>query len=249
MKYVLSNWKMYVGGNRAGVLLGEVQARLRERFPSGPVTGVSIVLCPSFVSLVPLRAMSNRGSYRSGPRIATGNPRAPSRARSPTMLRGLVDYVLVGHSERRAAGDGEEQIARKVAAAADAGLTPILFVGEDEPTERAIDRTAQRLSAGLARVDPSKHEVLVVYEPTWAIGAREAAPAEHVRAVAEQLKSRLAELGASEPRVIYGGTVNGDNVDRFAALEVLDGVGATRAGLDPDEFLRIVDRVAAAGGG
>ena len=165
------------------------------------------------------------------------------------MLRGLVDYVLVGHSERRAAGDGEEQIAMKVAAAADAGLTPILFVGEDEPTERAIDGTAQRLSAGLARVDPSKHEVLVVYEPTWAIGAREAAPAEHVRAVAEQLKSRLAELGASEPLVIYGGTVNGDNVDRFAALEVLDGVGATRAGLDPDEFLRIVDRVAAAGGG
>ncbi|MGH3994370.1 MAG: triose-phosphate isomerase, partial [Pseudonocardiaceae bacterium] len=126
---------------------------------------------------------------------------------------------------------------------------PVLFVGEDEPTEQAFERTDQRLSAGLARVDASKHDVLVVYEPTWAIGARQAAPAEHVRGDVQQLNRRLAELGASEPRVIYGGTVNADNVERFAALEVLDGVGATRAGLDADGFLRIVDRVAAAGGG
>ena len=247
MKYVLSNWKMYVGGARAEVLLGEIQARLRERFPSGPVTSVSIVLCPSFVSLVPLRAIADPRLVALGAQDCHWESEGPVTGEvSPTMLRGLVDYVLVGHSERRAAGDGDEQIARKVAAAVDAGLTPILFVGEDEPTDRAFDRTEQRLFAGLARVDPSRDEVLVVYEPTWAIGADQAAPAEHVRGVVEGLKSRLAELGAREPRVIYGGTVNADNVEEFAALEVLDGVGATRAGLDPDGFLRIVDRVAAA---
>jgi triosephosphate isomerase len=62
-----------------------------------------------------------------------------------------------------------------------------------------------------------------------------------------ELKDRLRELGAGEPQVIYGGTVTAGNVEQFAALEVLDGVGATRAGFDPDQFLRIVDRVARAG--
>ena len=248
MKYVLSNWKMYVDRTRAAELLGEVEARLRDRFPSGPAA-VSVVLCPSFVSLVPLRAAMDPRLVRLGAQDCHWESEGPFTGEiSPTMLRDLVDYVLIGHSERRAAGDTDEQIAKKVAGAVRARLTPILFVGEDEPTEAAIERTDERLTAGLAGVDLARDEVLVVYEPTWAIGASEAAPADHVRGVVEQLKDRLAELGASEPRVIYGGTVTADNVEQFAALEALDGVGATRAGLDPDQFIRIVDRVATAGG-
>lgn len=244
MKYVLSNWKMYVDHGRAAQLFAAVQGRLRERFPSGP-TGVSVVLCPPFVSLVPLRAAMDAALVRLGAQDCHWEREGPFTGEiSATMLRDFVDYVLVGHSERRAAGDTDEQIAKKVAAVVAAGLTPILFVGEDEPTERAFERTDRRLTDGLVDVDPSSDQVLVVYEPTWAIGADEAAAADHVRAVVEQLKRRLEELGASDPRVIYGGTVTADNVDRFAALDVLDGVGATRAGLDPETFLRIVDRVA-----
>ncbi|MFN2628897.1 MAG: triose-phosphate isomerase [Gaiellaceae bacterium] len=248
MKHVLANWKMYLDRSRAEELFSAVQARLRDRFPSGP-TAVSVVLCPPFVSLVSLRAATDPRLVRLGAQDCHWEREGPFTGEiSPTMLRGLVDYVLIGHSERRVAGDTDEQIAKKVAAVAGAALTPILFVGEDEPTNAAIERTDQRLTAGLAGVDLSKHDVLIVYEPTWAIGAEEAAPADHVRGVAEHLKGRLQELGASEPRVIYGGTVTGDNVDQFAALEILDGVGATRASLDPDEFLRIVDRVARAAG-
>jgi triosephosphate isomerase (TIM) len=248
MKYVLSNWKMYVGGSPAAELLTAVQAGLRERFPSGSVP-VSVVLCPPFVSLVPLRAVIDPRLVRLGAQNCHWESEGPFTGEiSPTMLQDLVDYVLIGHSERRAAGDTDEQIAKKVTAVAGAGLTPILFVGEDEPTDDAIERTDRRLIEGLAGVDLSEREVPVVYEPTWAFGASEAAPADHVRGVVDQLKNRLRELGARDPRVIYGGTVTADNVEQFAALEVLDGVGATRAGLDPDGFLRIVDRVAAAGG-
>ena len=248
MKYVLSNWKMYVGPGRGEELLGAIQERLGERLPSG--ASVCVVLCPPFVSLAPLRAVADPRVVRLGAQDCHWESEGPFTGEiSATMLRDLVDYVLVGHSERRAAGDTDEQIGKKVAAAASAGLTPILFVGEDEPTDAAIERTDERLTAGLAGVDLSQDEVLVVYEPTWAIGADRAAPADHVRGVVEQLKGRLAELGAGEPRVIYGGTVTVDNVEQFAELEVLDGVGATRAGLDPDGFLRIVDRVAAAAGG
>ncbi len=248
MKYVLTNWKMYLDRDREADLFRTVQARLRERFASGTV-GVSVILCPSFVSLAPLHAAMDPRLVRLGAQNCHWESEGAFTGEvSPALLRGLVDYVLVGHSERRAAGETDEEIAKKVAAAAAAGLTPILLVGEGEPTERAFELTNARLTEGLGAVDLSRHEVLVVYEPTYATGAQEAAPVDHVRGVVEQLKDRLAELGAEEPQVIYGGTVNADNVDEFARLEVLDGVGAGRAALDPDELLQIVDRVGRAKG-
>lgn len=246
MKYVLSNWKMYPTREEAMELLLAVQAGLEDRLATGgpPVT---VILCPPFVSLQPLHAVANARLLRLGAQDCHWQERGPyTGAISAPMLAGLVDYVLVGHSERRAAGDTDEQIAGKVGAAAAAGLLPILFVGEDEPTDRAIEETERRLVRGLANVDVATQRVLVVYEPTWAIGAEEPARAEHVARVGEQLKERLRLLGASEPELIYGGTVNAGNVAEFADIATLDGVGATRAGLDADEFMRIVDRVARA---
>ena len=249
MRYVLSNWKMFVGPGQAEELLGAIQARLRDRFPSGPLP-VSVVLCPSFVSLGSLCTLADPRLVRLGAQDCHWEPGGPfTGAISAEMLNGLVDYVMVGHGERRAAGDTDEQIGKKVAAVARAGLTPILFVGEDEPTQTAIGRTDERLARGLAKVDLAKVTVLVVYEPTWAIGAERAASVDHVREVVAHLKERIGGLGASEPRVIYGGTVTAENVGGFATLEELDGVGATRAGLDPGGLVRIVEQVAEGAGG
>ena len=249
MKYVLTNWKMYLDRRREADLFDAVQARLHERFGSGAVP-VSVIVCPSSVSLVPLHAAMDAGLVRLGAQNCHWESDGPFTGEvSPASLEGLVDFVLVGHSERRAAGETDEQIAKKVAAAAAAGLTPILLVGEDEPTDAAFEQTDARLTEGLAGVELSRHEVVVVYEPTYAIGAHEAAPTDHIQEVVEQVKDRLAELGAQHPKVIYGGTENADNVDELARLDVLDGVGAGRAALDPDEFLHIVDRVAQAAEG
>jgi triosephosphate isomerase len=162
------------------------------------------------------------------------------------MLQGLVDYVLVGHSERRAAGETDEQVARKVAAIAQHGLTPILLVGEDDPGEDAILRSEQRLRHGLAGVDVSGQPVLVVYEPTWAIGTEVTASTSQVRRAVTHLKAVLADMGSREPQVLYGGSVNDHNVDALARLDVLDGVGAGRASLDAAQFLRLIDQVARA---
>ncbi len=237
---------MYLDRRRAAQLLQAVQAGLRERFPSG-TPPVSVILCPSFVSIETLHAGMEPRLVRLGAQNCHPESEGPFTGEiSVRVLEGLVDYVMVGHGERRALGESDEEIARKVAAVASAGLTPILFVGEDEPTDSALERTEERLTRGLAGVEVAKHPALVVYEPTWAIGADDAASADHVRGVVQQLKTRLAELGSGEPRVIYGGTVTPENVEQFARLQVLDGVGATRAGLDPESFLRIVDRVAQA---
>lgn len=162
------------------------------------------------------------------------------------MLQGLVDYVLVGHSERRSAGETDEQVAWKVAAVAQHSLTPILLVGEDDPGEDAILRSEQQLRQGLSGVEVSRQPVMVVYEPTWAICTEDTAPTSHVRRSVTHLRAVLADMGATEPKVLYGGSVNDDNVDALVGLDVLDGVSAGRASLDTGRFLRLVDRVAPA---
>ncbi len=249
MRYVLANWKMYVAGSQAEELLRAVQLGLERRLAGGHELP-RVIVCPPFVSLAPLEAMVDRRLVCLGAQNCHWEETGPYTGEvSPTMLAGLVDYVLIGHSERRAVGETDEQIALKVAAAAEAGLTPILFAGEDEPSSGAAEGTERRLELGLARLDFDRHHALIVYEPTWAIGAERPAEAGHVQEMVARLKDKLVVLGAKRAEVIYGGTVNADNVDRYAGIAVLDGVGATRGSLDAKELLHITDRVAAGVGG
>ncbi len=243
MRYVLANWKMYPTVNEALELLDAIQTGLRERVDdAGGLPRV--IVCPPFVSLVPLRALADGRLVRLGAQNCHWALTGPHTGEiSPKMLKGLVDYVLVGHSERRAAGETDEQVARKVAAVAESGLIPVLFVGEDDRGDDGIALTEHRLRQGLSRIDLRSHPFLVVYEPSWAIGAEKAAPADHVGRAVEHLKAVLAGLGASTPEVVYGGTVAEDNIDELARLDVLDGVGATRGSLDAERFLQIIDQV------
>ena len=247
MAYVLANWKMYLGTADAIDLVARVQQRLRQEADSG-VELPTVIVCPPAVSLMAMRDMADRRCVALGAQNCHWEPcGAYTGEISAPMLAGLVDYVLIGHSERRRVGETDEQIARKVAAVAANGMTPILFVGEDEPTSAAAERAQERLERGLAEVDVSGRPVLVVYEPTWAIGADTPAAADHVRVVVTRLKQWLTDHGAQQPTIIYGGTVTADNVGEFTAIDVLDGVGATRGTLDENGFLTIVRQVARSG--
>ncbi len=247
MKYLLANWKMHTTVEQAVALVQKIQEGLRERAGQGQQLP-SVILCPPFVSLVPLRAVVDERLVRLGAQNCHWEKDGPYTGEiSPVMLIGLAQYVLVGHSERRAAGESDEQIGRKVAAAADAGLTPILFVGEDEPGDGAHWQTEHRLRQAISRIDLGRQVVLVVYEPAWAIGADRAADAEYVREMVTGLKDLLRRLGASDPEVIYGGTVKKENIEQFARLDVLDGVGATRASLDAQGFLAMIDQMTGSG--
>jgi triosephosphate isomerase len=244
--YVLANWKMYPGLAEATALFARVQDRLREEARSQLPMPV-VIVCPPVIALTAIRAMSDLRLVRLGAQNCHWEASGPYTGEiSPVMLTGLVDYVLIGHSERRRAGETDEQIARKVAAVAANAMTPILFVGEDQPTASAAEETEERLERGLAGVDVARRRVLVVYEPAWAIGADVPAAADHVRMVVARLKERLRQKGAQGPAVIYGGTVTADNVGQFTAIDLLDGVGATRATLDVRQFATIVEHVARA---
>ena len=246
MKHFLANWKMYTTVSEAVALTQAIQDGLRHRSGRGQRLPVPI-LCPPFVSLVPVGAAIERDVVRLGAQNCHWERRGPHTGEiSPIMLEGIVDYVMLGHSERRISGETDEQIAKKVAAVVAVGLVPILFVGEDEPDADAAEQSEQQLRQGLSGIDLRSHTVLVVYEPRWAIGAEEPAGVGHVRGAVEHLKAQLRQLGAGDPEVIYGGTVNDGNIDQFSELDVLDGVGATRASLDADRLLAMIDRIAGA---
>lgn len=246
MAYVVANWKMYLRTAEAIDLFARVQQRLRQEAAAG-IELPTVIVCPPAISLMAMRDMADRSLLALGAQNCHWESRGAYTGEiSAAMLAGLVDYVLVGHSERRRAGETDEQIARKVAAVAANAMTPILFVGEDEPTSAAAERAQERLERGLSEVDLSRGPVLVVYEPTWAIGADAPAAADHVRTVVTRLKQWLTDNGAQRPTIIYGGTVTADNVAEFAAIDVLDGVGATRGTLDENGFLTIVRQVACA---
>jgi triosephosphate isomerase (TIM) len=244
--YVLANWKMYLGPAEATALSARVQDRLREQARSPSALPI-VIVCPPVIALMATGSMADRQLVRLGAQNCHWEPSGPFTGEiSPVMLAGLVEYVLIGHSERRRAGETDEQIARKVAAVAANAMTPILFVGEDEPTAAAAEETEERLERGLSHVDVACQPVIVVYEPTWAIGAAVPAASDHVRTVVARLKDRLRAKGAQRPAVIYGSSVSADNVGRFTAIDVLDGVGATRAALDARQFVTIVEHVARA---
>lgn len=243
MKYLVSNWKMYPTTGEAVALFTQIQNGLRARACDGKPIPLCVV-CPPFVSLPVFKVLADPELVQLGAQNCHWEPSGPFTGEiSAPMLKGLADYVLVGHSERRAAGETDEQIAGKVAACAAAGLRPMLCVGEDERTDAAASQAEERLIAGISRIDPRSCSVLVVYEPTWAVGGDRPADVDYVRRLVEHLKCRMAGAGIARPEVIYGGTVTPQNAHQFASLPVLDGVGATRAGLDASDFLALADQL------
>ena len=156
-----------------------------------------------------------------------------------------AEGALVGHSERRHVfGETDEETGRKVRALLDAGMVPMLCVGETL-AEREAGRTEavciRQLRAGLQAAGSDElSQVLIAYEPVWAIGTgRNATPAD-AATVHEALRTELDKLGASEPAILYGGSVNLGNVEALLAEPELDGVLVGGASLDPLKWAELV---------
>jgi triosephosphate isomerase len=158
-------------------------------------------------------------------------------------------YVILGHSERRALfGETDAGVARKAAAALVAGLVPVVCVGESE-TDRDGGRTEAVLSAqirgSLAGFPASRAgDLVVAYEPVWAIGTGRTAAPEQAQAAHAHLRRELAGIlgtgGAAVVRILYGGSVKPGNAGELLACDDIDGALVGGASLDPDSFLGII---------
>jgi len=240
-----ANWKMY---KTVGEAVAFVEAFLPQVRDLGD--GVEVVLAPPFTALEAVGdALGGSPVKLAAQNVCAETEGAFTGEIAPRMLADVgCSYAIVGHSERRQLyGETDEAVARKAEALFRAGLRPIVWVGErlaEREAGRAFEVIERQLAGSLARVPEARAEELVLaYEPVWAIGTgRTATPeiAQEVHAfVREQLAKRFGEA-ARRIRIQYGGSVKPDNVYALMAQQDVDGALVGGASLDPASFARIV---------
>lgn len=243
---IAGNWKMNTTVPEA---LALVDAML-DQLPF--IAGVEKVLCPPFISLHPVRERLLGTGVLVGAQNAFWEPSGAYTGEvSVTMLQGLVDYVILGHSERRKHfHETDREVNRKVRAALDAGLGVILCVGEDLAeneaghTEAFVESQVRAALEGVADLD----RLVVAYEPIWAIGTGKAATPEAAGQVITSIRSVVANVHspdlAATLRIQYGGSVTPEIFPGFAAHSEIDGALVGGASLRADAFLQIVQQAA-----
>jgi triosephosphate isomerase (TIM) len=241
---IAGNWKMHK-------TVAEAEAFIQALLPRvSSVAGIDVAICPTFLAL---QAMVDSARGSRVEIYAQNVHQAPEGAFtgevSPPMLLELgVSGVILGHSERREMfGETDRALQLKVPAAVEAGLLPILCVGETEE-ERESGETERKLrhqvQEDLSRVDDDRlGDVVIAYEPIWAIGTGLVATPEQAQEAIAFIRALVADRApdqAQRTRVLYGGSVKPDNAPQLLALPDVDGALVGGASLDPEAFATIV---------
>ena len=238
-----ANWKMHKNLAEAKAFVGDFLPRVAK------ATEVDIVIAPPFTSLAAV-AEGLRGSNVSAA-AQNVNPEASGAFTgeiSPDMLADLgCAYTIVGHSERRSLyGESDAFVASKALALLERSIRPIVCVGEtleQREANRTFEIIGGQLKGSLASVPKGRAtEIVVAYEPVWAIGTGKTATPETAQEVHAFIRAELGKHFGSDGdsiRIQYGGSVKPDNVDSLMAQADIDGALVGGASLDPESFSRI----------
>jgi len=243
---IAGNWKCNLRLDSAF----ELATALRERIDD--IEGVEKIVCPPFVLIPSVEVALSMSSIKVGAQdVHWEDDSAATGEIGPQQLEELVDYVIIGHSERRHRfGETDQMVNRKLQAALAAGLQPIMCIGETLD-ERQAGRTQEVLlcqaRAGLAGIALPEGFV-IAYEPVWAIGtgtpATVADAEEAIGLVRRELRSMVGDATADAVRILYRGSVTPENVAEFMQIEAIDGALVGGASLKADTFSKIVEEAA-----
>lgn len=240
------NWKMYKTSSETAAFFDSFKPALAE------ASHCEVVICPPFVNL-PAAVEAARGTNVGvgAQNLHWAKEGAYTGEVSAAMLTAVgAQWVIIGHSERRQYfGETEDSVLKKTVAALEAGLKPIVCVGEllshreSGGTEEVL---AQQFAGGIAPLTPEQFaQVVIAYEPVWAIGTGKTATPEIAAAahrfIRGQAREKFGDAAAESLRVLYGGSVKPDNVKSLMAQSELDGVLVGGASLDPKGFATIVN--------
>ena len=245
---VAGNWKMN-GNNAANA---ELVAGIIAGVPGGG--GFSLLVCPPFPYVGAVAAQAEGSPLKVGAQNVSEHEKGAYTGEvAPAMLRDVgCEYVIVGHSERRALyGESSEQVAAKFVAAQDAGIIPTLCIGETleereaGTTEAVVDAQLDAVldAAGIAAFA----NAVIAYEPVWAIGTGMTATPEQAQDVHAHIRARLAgesEAIAGDAQILYGGSMKGENAAGLLAQPDIDGGLIGGASLKADDFLAIAQAAA-----
>lgn len=244
---LVANWKMNLNTSQASMLVHRLQERTRIH------RGIEVVLSPSMLVLQPLSMQIDRRKFRLAAQNAYHKDEGAFTGEvSFNMLRDLVHYVIIGHSERRIYFEESLDLIRdKVAACVRNGITPIICVGETQQ-ERKDGHTRQvlhdQVTTALSNLTSREvANVVIAYEPVWAIstfGGQVAKPddmAEMIAFIRHQIEQLYGRRVAGTVRVLYGGSVDDNSVASYLQIPGCDGALVGGASLNPYKFAGIID--------
>jgi triosephosphate isomerase len=244
--FIAGNWKMNTTTTEAEQLVLEMIEKIDR------IEGVEKVICPPFVSLVAINMMLQNSSVKMGAQNMHFETEGTYTGEiSPLMLRELCEFVILGHSERRwYFGETDEIVNKKVKAALANALHPILCVGErleENEAGRTEEVVNRQVTAALSGIEPVRN-LVIAYEPVWAIGTGKAATGKQAGATIQFIREILVKLWnksiVQDLRILYGGSVTGANIAEFISHPEIDGALVGGASLKAEEFASIVRQTA-----
>lgn len=233
---IIGNWKMNTTVHQGKELACDIKDKL------APTKGVEVVLCPPATHLKSLYSETFGDSLRLGAQnIHYEESGAFTGEISVKQIKEFCKYVIIGHSERRAAGETDAEIFKKVKLAIKNNLTPVLCVGEDFKTRKA-GKTNQFIKDQINKSIPFQlsalsSKLLIAYEPVWAIGTGRQPKPEEI----EQVVNLIKKIIGSKAKVLYGGSVTSKNSKKLAEIKSISGVLVGGASLKAREFVKIVE--------
>lgn len=241
---IAGNWKMNLNVTQASLLV----QRLSEKIPNHK--DVEVILAPTMLALQPISVQLDHRKFKLASQDAYFKDEGAYTGQvSFTMLKNLVKYGIIGHSERRHVfGESLDDVTKKVAAAYRNNIIPILCVGETK-TEKLAGETNQvihdQVVTALANVTSEDiAELVIAYEPVWAIGTGDIATPDQASAIAKLIRNDISELYgekvSKQVRILYGGSVKADVASGFLRAPGVNGLLVGGASLNYQQFADIV---------
>lgn len=244
---IIGNWKMNPASAEDAKTIGK-----KTRSIAADLKRTEVVACPPF-AFIPLAASrTSVKNFALGAQSASVDEAgAHTGDVSAAMLKSLeVEYVIAGHSEERAAGDTDETVSRRIGRILEAGMTAVVCVGEKVRAENGshFDFLREQIKNTLNSVPKEKaKDVVLAYEPVWAIGAKEAMVPEQVHEMSIFVKKVFADVfspeAAMKAKVLYGGSVNSRNAAEIMKIGQVDGLLVGRESVNPPGFAELLKAV------
>jgi triosephosphate isomerase len=245
-KLIIGNWKMNLNMQEASLYLHQLAKLVKIH------RDVEVVLAPTTLTLQSLSLQADLRQFKLAAQNFYWRDNGSFTGEvSATQLRGIVQYALVGHSERRHIfNETDKDIRNKVAAAVRNDIRPILCIGEtawERSSGETYDVLHDQLIGGLANITSEElNQVVIAYEPVGSIGTGQTAPPDDVSAAARAIRSQIEHLyglkAAKSIQVLYGGSITVDSAADYLALPGIDGLLVGGASLDAHAFNEIIKK-------
>ncbi len=243
---VAGNWKMNTTIAEARELVNRMKDTLKK------LENVEVIVCPPFVSLLTVKELLINSAIKVGAQNMYFEENGAFTGEiSPLMLCNLCDYVILGHSERRQYfGEIDDIVNKKIRTALKHNLKPIICIGEkleEKESGKTEEILVRQIEQGMHDIQGNR-ELVIAYEPLWAIGTGRAANGEQADTTIEFIRGVIAQIWnneiAQDIRILYGGSVKGGNIVEFISQPNIDGVLVGGASLKADQFLSIASQTA-----